>query len=275
MSSREIPFGPVFVINGAHAGRIGYYDDEDTEYPEDIDWDTIPEGAEVEGTNVGIVYFGDFFVAKGYYVIPIEYLREVTTDDLMRRREELHDLCGSFARAKNPELDLEPEEEFDYLAELHYVESVLVDRMIQARYSRSGGGAKIFISYSSKDKAFATWLGTDLKAAGHTPWFDEWDIRVGESIPLKISEGLSAADFVIVVLSEHAVNSRWVEKEWHTKYWTEVERGQVAVLPVLLRDCEIPELLKTKKYADFRENYNNGLEDVLVAVDTYIKERGS
>jgi hypothetical protein len=45
----------------------------------------------------------------------------------------------------------------------------------------------------------------------------------------------------------------------------------VKVLPALLRDCEVPELLKTKKYADFRNNYNNGLEDVLLAIDAHSK----
>jgi hypothetical protein len=84
-----------------------------------------------------------------------------------------------------------------------------------------------------------------------------------------------AADFVVVVLSEHAVHSRWVEREWHAKYWSEVEAGHIQVLPVLLRDCEIPELLKTKKYADFRENYNDGLEDVLLTIDSLAKAQSA
>ena len=272
MEPADIPFGPVKIIGGEHQGRIGYYDDEDTEYDEDTDWEAIPDDAEIEGEPVAIVYFGDFFIARGYYVIPLEYIREVTTDDLMRRREELHDLCGRFAKVKNPELELEHSEELSFLAELHYVDSVLVDRMIQARYSNTSSGSKVFISYSSKDKVFATWIGTDLKGAGHTPWFDEWDIRVGECIPQRITEGIAAADFVIVILSEDAVASRWVEREWQTKYWDEIQKGKIHVLPVLHKDCPIPELLKTKKYADFRNNYNDGLEDLLVAIDS-LRER--
>ncbi|MBF5055095.1 transmembrane sensor domain-containing protein, partial [Alcanivorax sp. 521-1] len=154
-----------------------------------------------------------------------------------------------------------------YLAELHYVDTTLIDRMIEARYRNTSHGAKVFISHSSRDKTFARWIGTDLKAAGHTPWFDEWDIQVGESIPAKISDGLREADFVVVVLSEHAVSSQWVEREWHAKYWNEVSQGRIHVLPALYKDCEIPELLKTKRYADFRNNYNDGLEDLLVAID--------
>jgi TIR domain len=116
------------------------------------------------------------------------------------------------------------------------------------------------------DKAFARWISTDLKAAGHNPWLDEWKIKVGESIPEKIGLGLSEADFVLVVLSNSSIQSKWVEREWQTKYWAEVQSGKIKVLPILLTDCEIPELLKIKKYADFRYNYNHGLDDILSAI---------
>jgi hypothetical protein len=80
---------------------------------------------------------------------------------------------------------------------------------------------------------------------------------------------------VIVILSEHAIASRWVQREWHTKYWNEIQNGKFQVLPLLLRDCELPELLKTRKYADFRQSYNNGLEDLLAAIDELTLEDNS
>lgn len=266
MTYKEISYGPVVVIDGPHKGRIGYYDDDDTEFDEGIDWNSIPEDEEVEGRRVCVVYFGDFFLAKGYFIIDPALLRPVTTADLMKRREELHNLCGRFSERRHPELDLDDEEKLDYFVELHYVDSTLVDRMVEVRYSNVKSGKKVFISHSSKDKAFAKWVGTDLKAAGHSPWLDEWSISIGESIPQKISEGIQGADFVIVVLSGNATLSRWVEREWHAKYWNEVESGSIQVLPILYQDCVVPELLKTKKYADFRNNYNDGLEDVLLAI---------
>ncbi len=265
MKSYEVPYGPVYVIHGVHKGRIGFYDDEGYEVPDDAD----PDSAYGEGSvHVGYVYFGDFLLADGYFIIPLESLREVTTADLMQRREDLIERCGWIAAVRGVGRKPSAKRKAQLLAELHYVESVLVDRMIEARYVHVTQGKTVFISHSSKDKTFATWLGTDLKAAGHTPWFDAWDIQVGESIPQKVAEGLREADFVVVVLSDHAIKSRWVEREWHAKYWTEVEAGLVHVLPVLIRDCTIPELLKTKKYADFRESYNDGLEDVLRAINT-------
>ncbi|MDJ0510430.1 MAG: toll/interleukin-1 receptor domain-containing protein [Crocosphaera sp.] len=184
----------------------------------------------------------------------------------MKRREDLYRLCGGFKPIDSPSLILDEDEQLDYWAELHYVDSILVDRMIKARYSNNQNGAKVFISHSSRDKQVAVWISTDLKNAGHTPWLDQWDITVGECIPQKISEGVAKADFVIVLLSEHSVNSQWVKREWQTKYWDEVQKRTIQVLPVLLQDCEIPALLKTKRYADFRHDYNNGLEDILIAI---------
>jgi hypothetical protein len=127
------------------------------------------------------------------------------------------------------------------------------------------------------DKQFARWLTVDLGKAGHSPWLDEWKIRVGESIPKKISEGIEDCDVVVVVLSEHALKSRWVENEWQAKYWQEIMDDKILVLPILLKQCEVPTLLQAKKYADFTESYNHGLEDLLLALQckSLSKKRGS
>ena len=96
---------------------------------------------------------------------------------------------------------------------------------------------------------------------------DEWSISVDESIPQRISEGVREADFVLVILSPNAVMSKWVEREWQNKYWDEVNNGDIHVLPILYEDCELSELLKIKRYADFRSSYNDGFEDVLYAIN--------
>lgn len=132
--------------------------------------------------------------------------------------------------------------------------------------------AKIFISYSSNDKEFARKLVSDLFDLEHEPWLDEWEIKVGECIPSKIEHGVSEADYVVVILSPSSVKSGWVEREWKTKYWEEIEKNKTLVLPILIEDCRIPPLLKTKKYADFRENYAIGLKELTSAVSPLIRK---
>ena len=129
--------------------------------------------------------------------------------------------------------------------------------------------ATLFVSYSSHDKASARQIASDIRAHGHSVWLDEWEIRVGECIPSRIQGGLEGADFVVVLLSRQAVNSRWVDREWKTAFWDEVSNGRTAVLPALLEQCSVPELLKPKKYANLVRSYEDGLRELLDAIDYY------
>jgi hypothetical protein len=58
MDPSDVPYGPVYITEGPHAGRIGYYDDEGVECPEDLDWDDLSEDDDSEGIHVGYVYLG-------------------------------------------------------------------------------------------------------------------------------------------------------------------------------------------------------------------------
>jgi hypothetical protein len=122
------------------------------------------------------------------------------------------------------------------------------------------------------NKKFAQQLASDLDELGHESWLDEWEIKVGEVIPSKIEHGITEADYAVVILSTSSVKSGWVEREWKIKYWEEIERNKTLVLPVLFEDCEIPPLLKVKKYADFRKNYSIGLVELAGAISPTIKK---
>jgi len=71
----------------------------------------------------------------------------------------------------------------------------------------------VFISYSNKDRDFAERLATDLRASGAGVWFDQWEIKVGDSITQKINDGIHDNDYLAVVLSPDSVASPWVRKE--------------------------------------------------------------
>jgi len=126
--------------------------------------------------------------------------------------------------------------------------------------------ARIFISHTSADKDFVRQLAEDLKLLGHQPWLDEWEIRVGECIVSRIQQGLEDCDYTVIVLSPNAIQSGWVEKEWKASYWNEIQERRVVILPVMLKDCDVPALLKTKKYADFRTRYPLGLAQLTQAI---------
>jgi len=122
---------------------------------------------------------------------------------------------------------------------------------------------KIFISHSSRDKKNVRRLAEDLISHGLEVWLDEWEIKVGDSIIQKIQLGLADCDYIAVWLTGQAVQSHWVEREWQAKYHEEVIKKKIIILPLLAETCEIPILLSDKKYADFRNDYTNGIKDLL------------
>ena len=74
----------------------------------------------------------------------------------------------------------------------------------------------VFISHSSDDKdAIARPLAEALVAAGFTVWFDEYEIKIGDSIRTKIDEGLVCSRFGVVIISKSffAKKKRWTKRE--------------------------------------------------------------
>ncbi|MCU1264131.1 MAG: hypothetical protein JWM21_449 [Acidobacteria bacterium] len=122
---------------------------------------------------------------------------------------------------------------------------------------------KVFISHASADKSFVDRLVADLSTRSIPVWYDKLDLRIGESVPGKINEGLAGAKYFLIVLSKSAVNSSWVREELNAALMKQVSQGGTFVLPVLLEDCEIPPLLAHRRYADFRSEYSPALNELL------------
>jgi hypothetical protein len=94
-----------------------------------------------------------------------------------------------------------------------------------------------FISYSSKDQAFAQRLHADLQDKGVRCWFAPHDMRIGAKIIDAIDEAIRLRDKVLLILSEGAIASRWVEGEVTRALDEELTRKQVVLFPVRLDDA--------------------------------------
>jgi hypothetical protein len=67
--------------------------------------------------------------------------------------------------------------------------------------------AKIFISYSRKDEAFAQELVAGLEITGFQPYLDKHDIAAGEEWEARLGRLIEAADTVVFGISPDAVAS--------------------------------------------------------------------
>lgn len=121
----------------------------------------------------------------------------------------------------------------------------------------------VFISYSHSDKEFVDKLAAHLVKSNIPVWMDRWELKVGDSVTLKIQESLSESDYLLIVLSQQSIESDWFKREISTGLMREIEEKRAIILPVLIEDCKIPLLIRDKLYADFRQDFKSGLNSVI------------
>jgi hypothetical protein len=93
-----------------------------------------------------------------------------------------------------------------------------------------------FISHSSKDQELAERLHADLQDKGVRCWFAPEDLKIGDKFRTRIDEAIRYHDKLLLVLSEHSVNSKWVEKEVETAFDKETADHTV-LFPIRLDDA--------------------------------------
>ena len=88
----------------------------------------------------------------------------------------------------------------------------------------------LFISFSSKDAAWAEKLYRDLRARGLNPeriFYAEESIRVGDEWREKLNDGIVTSRNLVLLWSDHARTSDWVDEESKKfKLMLEAEAGQ-------------------------------------------------
>ncbi|MNF65498.1 TIR domain protein [compost metagenome] len=114
---------------------------------------------------------------------------------------------------------------------------------------------KVFLSHSSKDKSVVRPVASYLESQGFKVWLDEWEMTPGDSLIEKISEGIEESDKLVVFLTPDSIESNWVKNEVYSGLIMEIAKekglGGKFVIPVLLRACKVPIMLRGKLYADF------------------------
>lgn len=124
----------------------------------------------------------------------------------------------------------------------------------------------LFISYSHENEDFVNQLIARLLDARVSIWYDRIGIKVGESLIQKIQGAISEADFLAVILSKASVASAWCREELNAGLLRQLEERRVVVLPLLMEECEIPVFLRGKKYADFRQDFARGFQELREAI---------
>ena len=137
-----------------------------------------------------------------------------------------------------------------------------------------------FISYSSKDQTFAERLHTDLQNKGVRCWFAPHDMPIGAKIIDALDEAIRLRDKVLLILSEGAIASDWVEGEVTRALDEERTRKQVMLFPVRLDDAvmqtleawarllrgqrNIGDFTRWKEHDSYRKSFERLMRDLRV-----------
>ena len=117
------------------------------------------------------------------------------------------------------------------------------------------------LSYATEDQAFAEKLYVDLQSAGVSCWFAPHDLKIGDKMRDKIYEAIRKNDKLLLILSEHAVTSDWVEREVELAFERERQPPETLILfPIRLDDAMMQtytawagDIRRIRFVADFRQ----------------------
>ena len=116
-------------------------------------------------------------------------------------------------------------------------------------YAKSLVGAALefyscFISYSSRDQAFADRLYADLQSKGVRCWFAPHHAKAGKKLHEQIDDAIRLHDKLLLILSEDSMNSEWVRTEISKARQREKRDRRRVLFPIslvafnLIRDWE-------------------------------------
>jgi len=117
-----------------------------------------------------------------------------------------------------------------------------------------------FIGYASQDQDFAERLHADLQSNGVLCWFAPEDLNTGENFWHSIDESIRLYDKLLIVLSEHSVNSEWVEREVMAALEKEQQQNKLVLFPItldkLVKQTNLPwavDIRRTRHSGDFSQ----------------------
>jgi len=108
--------------------------------------------------------------------------------------------------------------------------------------------AKVFISYARKDKSFVKKLAGELEGQGIIVWWDYDSLKGGQDWQKEIERGIKQCNFFLVTLTPEAIASEWVGNE--ITYASQIQK---TIIPLHLKECDIPIGLIQKQYIDFEK----------------------
>jgi hypothetical protein len=109
----------------------------------------------------------------------------------------------------------------------------------------------VFISYAHADADWVRTLAENLHNSELQVFFDEWDIVPGDVLVHKLDEGILKSRNGVLIVSPASLSRPYVQEEYAAMMTRAIE-GKQRLIPVLVKDAEMPPLLANRVWVDFR-----------------------
>jgi hypothetical protein len=96
-------------------------------------------------------------------------------------------------------------------------------------------------------------------------WLDEWEIRPGDMIGLKIEQGLEQSRVLVLAMSCNAFASEWVTLERHRVLFRDPTNAERRFIPLKLDDAPTKDTLRQFAYVDWRKRAEEEYRKLVVA----------
>ncbi|HEY2626476.1 MAG TPA: toll/interleukin-1 receptor domain-containing protein [Candidatus Udaeobacter sp.] len=137
--------------------------------------------------------------------------------------------------------------------------------------------ARIFISHSSHEHAFALCLAAKLRQPGLSPWIDSEEIISGDDILDELGRGLTTMDLLVLLASRHSLDSEWVNREVKLAQVREIEEKKALVLVYIVDETPpkaLPWFLRHRNAARIPSN-DDGAERIVSDIRRSLARRQS
>ncbi len=125
---------------------------------------------------------------------------------------------------------------------------------------------QVFVTSTKEDWVFAHRLVKDLRSLGIPVWTAAERMYPGDSLTAKLPEAIASSQWVIVIVSEGLSESQFARRELELALEAERVRGRTLVVPVWHQGNKLPPELEDRLVADFREDYQVGLQRLLATL---------
>jgi len=122
----------------------------------------------------------------------------------------------------------------------------------------------VFLSHSSRDRAFVRRLARELKRHGVRYWYSATHIAGAKQWHDEIGRALARCNWFLLVLTPDAVRSSWVKRE--LLFALNEDRYNERIIPLLRKPCDYSRLswtLPNLQLVDFTANFQLGCRQLL------------